>query len=93
MSEREKHITFIRKLAQYEQDGSLHDLEDQISKAEKEEKCVRSAAFLVSLIGLISALGIAYSTVVLENVFKNSTTAFIRFSCWRDKGSKTLGTW
>jgi hypothetical protein len=78
MREREKHIHFLKKLAQYEQDGSLHNIEDKIHKAEKEEKCVRSAAFLVALIGLASALGIGYSTIVLEDVFRNSTNTFIK---------------
>ena len=78
MSEREKHILFVKKLAQNEQDRSLHEIQDQIHQAEREERLVRTAAILVALIGLISTLGIGYSVIVLEDVFRNSTQAFMK---------------
>lgn len=87
MSERESQIAFIKKLAHYEDDTGLFELQEKIAVAEKEEKTVRTTAGLVALIGLTSAWGLGYCAVFLEGFFQNPTHLIVKFLAALSLGS------
>jgi hypothetical protein len=73
MSEREKHCVFLKTLIQYEREEAVWELQERINKAEKDERCVRSALRLVLVLAFISVSGLAYSAVFIEDFFQNSS--------------------
>lgn len=87
MSERESQIAFIKKLALYENDTTLFDLQEKIAQAEKEERTVRYTAGLVALIGLISAWGLGYCAVFIDGFFQSPGHFMVKFFAALSLGS------
>jgi hypothetical protein len=52
MSERQKATKFLKALIQCDNSEHCHELRERVKKAERDEKCIRSALFLVTVLGL-----------------------------------------
>jgi hypothetical protein len=53
-------------------------LYDRLDKAEREEKCIRHAVFLMVVLLMISVAGLAYCALLLPEVFRNPTHILMR---------------
>ncbi len=68
MTERQKATEFLKTLIRCEESAQGRYLEEKILKAEKEEKCVRCAIFMVGLVVLLSLSGLCYSAVFVPQI-------------------------
>ena len=78
MSEREKQNRFLRELIDSENSTQIRELRTRITKAERDERCVRSAVFLVAVFALLSAAGLGYSAVLVPEFFQSSTPLIVK---------------
>ena len=78
MTERQKESAFLKDLLRGEENELCNRLHSQITKSEQNEKCVRCALFTVSVMGLLSVAGVAYSAVLLPDFFNNATPFLVR---------------
>jgi len=78
MSEREKQNRFIKELIRSDNSDQCREFQARISKAERDERCIRSAVFLVMIMALISGAGLGYSAVLVPEFFENSTPMIVR---------------
>jgi|tagenome__1003787_1003787.scaffolds.fasta_scaffold20555244_2 hypothetical protein len=78
MSEREKQTRFLKELIRTECCDELESLKAQITKAERDERCIRSALWLMLVLALLSAAGLGYSAVFVREFFENATPAIVK---------------
>src|SRR5438876_4412915 len=78
MSEREKQTEFLRELMRSHASQHCSDLQLRMAKAERDERCVRSAVRLAFLLGSLSALGLGYSAVFLPELFRSNTSVTVQ---------------
>jgi hypothetical protein len=78
MTEREKQHQFLKQLIRADSSDKCRELQARISKAERDERCIRSAVFLVVVLALLSAAGLGYSAVLLPEFFENTTPLLVK---------------
>ena len=78
MSEREKQHQFIKQLIRADTSDKCRELQARICKAERDERCIRAALFIVMVLALLSAAGVGYSAVLLPEFFDNSTPVVVK---------------
>lgn len=87
MSERRKQTAFLKKLLDKEDTEQRRRLQEELFKAEENEKCVRSAMSAVALIGLLSLCGLCYEAVLLRDFFRNPSYVLTRLFLYLALGS------
>jgi hypothetical protein len=80
MSERQRQCEFLKSLI-LTGESSHTEIYERIKKAECDERCVRIALTLVSLLALVSLLGLGYSAVLLPSFFESGTPVLVRLFC------------
>jgi len=78
MSEREKQTRFLKELIRSENREELRELQTRITQAERDERCMRSALWLMFVLVLISAAGLGYSAVFVREFFDNTTPVIVK---------------
>ena len=81
MSERQKAIKFLKALIQCDNSEHCHELRERVKRAERDEKCIRSALFLVAVLGLLSLSGIGYSAVLVHEFARFSSHISTKIFC------------
>jgi hypothetical protein len=87
MSERQKQTAFLKTLIGYEDSDQRRVLHQRIVKAEKDERCIRRALYLVSLFGFFSLCGLGYSSVLVPEFFRNPSHGLTKLFCALGLGS------
>jgi len=67
MSEHEKDLAFLRQCISYDDRAERHRLEERVSKAQREERCVRRVIWLMCLLIALSVAGLASGAGLTEN--------------------------
>jgi len=67
MNEHEKDTVFLRQCILYDDSLERRQLDEQITRAQRDERCVRRAVWLMSLLTALSAAGLAFGAVLQEN--------------------------
>src|SRR3989454_41453 len=78
MSEREKQTRFLKELIRSEDHEELRALQTRITQAERDERCMRSAVWLMFIVALISGAGLGYSAVFVREFFDNTTPLVVK---------------
>ena len=84
MTERERDTAFLRQCLCYDDSAERHKLEEGINKAQREERCVRRAVWLMALLTMIAMAGLCYARIfhdAPQNMFEFITPLFIRVWC------------
>src|SRR5947209_8371234 len=87
MSERQKETKFLKTLILCDDSDQGRQLQDKIKSAEKDERCVRCAVFLVGLLALLSLSGLGYSAVFVPQIARFSSHIATRIFCATGLGS------
>ena len=87
MSECQKQTAFLKTLIGYENSDLRRMLHERIVKAEKDERCIRRALFLVSLFGFLCLCGLGYSSVLLPEFFRKPSHELTKVLCALGMGS------
>ncbi len=81
MSQRQKESRFIKSLILCDDSSQCHLLQEKITKAEKDEKCMRGAVWLVLIMGMLSVSGLGYSAVFVPEIARFSSHISTRIFC------------
>jgi hypothetical protein len=87
MNERQKQTVFLKRLLQKEESEQQLRLQNQIARAERDEKCVCSAMKLVGVMGLLAFCGLCYEAIFVEDFFMNPTHLMTRLLGYLGLGS------
>src|SRR5438046_9837250 len=81
MSQRKKESRFIKSLILCDDSSHCHELQEKIKRAEKDEKCMEGALWLVLVIGMLSVSGLGYSAVFVPEFSRFSSHIATRICC------------
>ncbi len=98
MSERQKTTEFLKTLIRCDESEQGRHLQERILRAEREEKCIRCAIFMVGLVVLLSISGLGYSAVLVPQFSQYSSHFATKCFCALGLGSLLcflvfLGCW
>ena len=68
MSERQKETKFLKTLILSDDSDQARELQARIQRAEKDEKCIRGAVYMVAVVALLSLSGLGYSAVLVPEL-------------------------
>jgi len=88
MSEQQRETAFLRQLIAYDDTAERHKLEEGITQAQRDERCVRRAVWLMVLLAALAAVGLGYAAVLLGDYPHNMSRFVTHFLV---KGSCVLG--
>jgi hypothetical protein len=72
MNNRERETEFLRHCIGYDDTDARHDLEAKISQAQRDERCVRRAVWVVVLLTAVGLAGLCYAAIFVAD-FPNSS--------------------
>jgi hypothetical protein len=79
MSEHQKQSAFLKALMTYEDSVENRLLNERLSTAERNERCILYACRLVGVLAALGLGGLGYSAVLLPEFFDNSPHILIQF--------------
>jgi hypothetical protein len=80
MSEHQKQTAFLRQCLLYDDSGERHELEESITKLQRNERCVRRAVWLMALLVALSMAGLCYSAIVPAHDPRSMSQLVTQFS-------------
>lgn len=87
MSERQKDTRFLKTLILCDDSEHGRTLQEKIKRAEKDEKCIRGAVSLVTLLGMLCLSGLGYAAVFVPQFAHFSSHIATRLCCIVGLGS------
>ena len=81
MTERQKETRFLKTLIVCDNSEQARQLEQKIKLAEKDERCIRAAVYLVGIMALLSLSGLGYSAVFVPQIAHFSSHLATRICC------------
>ncbi len=79
MTEHQKETAFLRQCILYDDTGERHQLEASITQLERNERCVRRAVYLMTLLVALAMAGLCYSAVCLSGYPQDMTQLMAQF--------------
>jgi hypothetical protein len=73
MSEHQKETAFLRQCLLYDDTVERRKLEEEITQAQRDDRCVRRALLLMALLIALAMAGLGYATVFLPNTPQNTS--------------------
>jgi formate hydrogenlyase subunit 3/multisubunit Na+/H+ antiporter MnhD subunit len=73
MSDHQRETAFLRRCILYEDTVERHHLEARLTQAERDERCVRGAVWLMALLTTLALAGLCYSAVFLADFPQNKS--------------------
>jgi formate hydrogenlyase subunit 3/multisubunit Na+/H+ antiporter MnhD subunit len=73
MSDHQRETAFLRRCILYEDTVERHHLEARLTQAERDERCVRGAVWLMSLLTALALAGLCYSALFLADFPQNKS--------------------
>jgi hypothetical protein len=69
--EHNKEHSFLKLLIAHDASEESRQLQDDLAQAERDERCIRRAMFLMAVIFMLSLAGLGYCAILLPDVFHN----------------------
>jgi hypothetical protein len=88
MREHHREMTYLRKFIAHDDTSERHKVEAKITQAERDERCLRRAVWLMVVLAALAAVGLGYAAVFLEDYPQNLPRFFTHFMV---RGSCALG--
>lgn len=88
MREHHREMTHLRKFIAHDDTTERHEVEAKVTQAERDERCVRRAIWLMVVLAALAAVGLGYAAVLLEDYPQNLPRFFTHYMV---KGSCALG--
>jgi hypothetical protein len=73
MLDHKTQAAFLKALIAYEDNEASRQLQDSLSKADRERKCIRHALFITMTLFIIAVAGLSYCALLLPRIFSNPT--------------------
>ena len=91
MSERERETAFLRQFLVHDNSAERHLLEERITQAQRDERCVGRAVMLMAVLTMVAVAGLCYAALFLtetpQNMFQFITPLTIKVWCALGVGS------
>ena len=81
VSEHERDTAFLRQCILYDDSIERGKVEERIAQVQRDERCVRRAAWLMAHLTALSAAGFAYGAVLQDNFLYGESQFVIRLIC------------
>ena len=67
MSDHHKQTEFLKHCLRYDESARRKELEQQIARIQRDERCVRRAVWLMAVLTALAVTGLAYPAILLAN--------------------------
>jgi uncharacterized membrane protein YuzA (DUF378 family) len=67
MSEHQRETAFLRHCIRYDESPGRQELDERITRIQRDERCVRRAAWLMLLVAALAVAGLGYSAIFLTD--------------------------
>lgn len=85
--EHHKEHSFLKLLIAHDASEESRQLQDGLAQAERDERCIRRAMFLMAVIFVLSLAGLGYCAILLPDVFSNPKHLIMRTLSYLGLGS------
>ena len=79
--------TFLKQLIVHDASEASRLLQNDLTQAERDEKCIRRAVFSMVVLFMLSLAGLGYCAILLPDVFRNPSHLVMRSVCYLGLGS------
>jgi uncharacterized BrkB/YihY/UPF0761 family membrane protein len=76
MSDHHKHTQFLRECIRYDESIRRQELMDEITRIQRDARCVRRAVWLMAILAALTVFGLGYGMILVSN-FPNNIPQFI----------------
>jgi hypothetical protein len=76
MNEHQRETAFLRQCLHYDDTAQRQELEERLSQAQRDERCVRRAVWLMALLTALAMAGLCYSAVFQAQSMSQLTRSF-----------------
>lgn len=87
MKEHTTEQAFLKLLIAHDASEESRQLQDGLAQAERDERCIRRAIFLMTVLFMLSLAGLGYCAILLPDVFRNPSHLAMRSLCYLGLGS------
>src|SRR6185436_15681967 len=81
MSEHHRESAFLRQCLRYEESAESRQLEEGITQIQRDERCVRRAAWLMVMLMALVVAGFGYGVVLVDNFPYNVPHLIMNIAC------------
>jgi hypothetical protein len=67
MSEHQKETAFLRQCIAYEESATGRQLDERIAQIQRDERCLRRAAWLMALLAALALVGFGYLALLMDD--------------------------
>jgi formate hydrogenlyase subunit 3/multisubunit Na+/H+ antiporter MnhD subunit len=78
MSDHQRETAFLRQCIHYDDTAERHKLDERLTQAQRDERCVRCAVWLMALLTALAMAGLCYSAVFLADFPQNKSYLTIK---------------
>jgi hypothetical protein len=76
--EHQTEHAFLKRLIEHDASEESRQLQDSLAQAERDERCIRRAMFLMAVLFMLSLAGLSYCAILLPDVFRNPEQLVMR---------------
>ena len=87
MSDHHKQTEFLKRCLRYDESAGGQELERQISRIQRDERCVRRAVWLMAMVAALVVAGLGYGVISGDNFPDNLPRFVIKILCSFGLGS------
>jgi hypothetical protein len=81
MSEHQKHTEFLRHCLRYGESTEHQALEKEITRIQRDERCVQRAVWLMAILTAFAVAGLGYPVILVENFPSNVPQFTLNLVC------------
>ncbi len=81
MSDHHKQTEFLKRCLRYDESAGGQELERQITRIQRDERCVRRAVWLMAILAALAVAGLAYPAILLANFPYSAPQTIVNFIC------------
>jgi len=78
MSDHQRETAFLRQCIHYDDTAERHNLDERLTQAQRDERCVRCAVWLMALLTALAMAGLCYAAVFLADFPQNKSYLTIK---------------
>jgi hypothetical protein len=81
MSDHHKQTEFLKRCLGYEESARCRELKQQITQIQRDERCVRSAVWLMAILTALAVTGLGYPAILLANFPYSAPQTIVNLVC------------
>jgi hypothetical protein len=78
MNEHQRETEFLRHCISYDESPECQKLDERLTQIQRDERCVRRAVWLMSVLAALAVAGLGYAAILFENFPQDTSHLFIK---------------